>query len=185
MLEKKCKRIQGKIMRFKSNNVYAQFQSKTPLNHEKLKTYTTEEGFRPKHMIYDLEHIGWSDLTYTIDRNKLNVNKKFERYRAYPDYKYKKNCAPSCIYIPTQEILIKLMRACSFITKVNELVYFDDRPRKNKENDAMLTSFKLGILFNVKKEIELKQKKEPRKDIKSPIDISDLLNQEKLEKIRE
>ena len=33
--------------------------------------YTTEVEFRPKHMIFDLENIGWTDLSYPLDKNKL------------------------------------------------------------------------------------------------------------------
>jgi hypothetical protein len=39
----------------------------------------------------------------------------------YPEYKYSKEMSPLCVYIPSKQLLLKILRACMGVEEVKEL----------------------------------------------------------------
>jgi len=39
----------------------------------------------------------------------------------YPAYKYNKEWSPTCVYIPSKQMLLKIIRACMGVLKVEDL----------------------------------------------------------------
>ena len=79
-------------------------------------------------MISNFSFIGFPDLTFEKEykaplKTEPDELEDSENLK-YPDYKYTYNISPTCIYIPSDLVLLKIMRACCFITKIEDLVYY-------------------------------------------------------------
>ena len=51
--------------------------------------------------------------------------------KVYPKSRYISQNSPNCIYIPSKEIMLKLMRACIKVSKPEELWLFKTNPLFN------------------------------------------------------
>ena len=75
--------------------------------------------------------IGWCNLSSIkeLKAEDSDKEKTFSRpddkyyHHAYPRYKYETSFFPLCLFKPTDEILIKLMRASLYITKESQFVF--------------------------------------------------------------
>ena len=91
-----------------------------------------EKGCAQNYLINRFETIGFID-PYPKELNNRNktIELEFTRLesgqetevsdRVYPDSRYMKGNSPYTIYIPSKEIMLKLMRACIKVKKVEDL----------------------------------------------------------------
>ena len=66
-------------------------------------------------------------------KNKMNIFKLATpktaaktaiRPKIYPNYKYDTEYVPWCIHMPSDEVMIKIMRSCCFVERVQDLIYY-------------------------------------------------------------
>ena len=66
--------------------------------------------------------IGWPDLSVKGEERDEPLPYKM----AYPDYKYQKEYLPMCLYIPTDEIMVKIIRMCIYVDDVKQLFIYNE-----------------------------------------------------------
>lgn len=77
----------------------------------------------PEFLMYNWDSLGWDDPfendegTYVVDAQEPT---KYNDW-VYPEFRYKKGFSPYCIYIPTKEMMLKIMRACIGVKKKEDL----------------------------------------------------------------
>jgi hypothetical protein len=92
-------------------------------------------------MINSLSAIGWADLQGPKEAPKeapssgkpaKKTDKKLAHAaacdaeyadHAYPKYKYQTDYIPICLFKPTDEVLLKIIRAATFITKEEDFIF--------------------------------------------------------------
>ena len=89
------------------------------------------ESSKTDHLISTFGFIGFSDLTFDKEYRKPVESEVDEHDEPapclkYPEYKYEYKVSPMCIYIPSDLLLLKMMRACCYVTQVEDLVYYID-----------------------------------------------------------
>ena len=120
-------------------------QMAIPLDKKRMHVYYSEPIFQNEHLINSPEMIGWPDMTFEKEKKS---DEQFERqraqshfltevddnsedrshlhrgsgYRAYPDHRYQAD-SPRLLYIPTDEVLVKIMRACCHLSSPDDLIY--------------------------------------------------------------
>ena len=98
------------------------------LGPKKLKHFCEHYGENNNHMINSLSMIGWSDLrgpkeTPEEDREATKAPHDEFFHHAYPKYKYVSKLIPLSIFKPTDEVLIKIIRASIGIKKESQFVF--------------------------------------------------------------
>ena len=90
--------------------------------------------------------VGWHDLTFERDKKECLSKKKrknvdsdtsfgedsdekldcyHHKNMTYPKYKYRKMYPPTCMYNPSEEIIVKIIRSCLYIDKIEDLVFYN------------------------------------------------------------
>ena len=76
-------------------------------------------------LITDFNTIAWPDLTFPkehfIDDPDSNTE-TLENNMIYPPYKYTSTTPPLCIFLPSEQLMLKIMRMCIGIKDRSELV---------------------------------------------------------------
>jgi hypothetical protein len=81
-----------------------------------------EKHYSNIHLINSFAMIGWPDLSVKGDRKPKD---ELIHKQSYPAYKYDSDKIPWCLYIPTDEIIIKIIRLCIYITDCQDLFIFE------------------------------------------------------------
>ena len=58
-----------------------------------------------------------------VQQEDPKPDRKSPDYQAYPDYKMNSANSPNQLYIPTERVLVQLMRAACYVHKREEFVY--------------------------------------------------------------
>ena len=67
--------------------------------------------------------IGWADMIYGDE--EIEQTDEQITTLIYPKELYDSHEMPNCIYIPSDEIMIKIMRICLFVKNESELMIYD------------------------------------------------------------
>ena len=78
--------------------------------------------------ITNFNTIAWPDLTFPkehfIDNNDSSTeNINDQNQLIYPAYKYKSPTPPLCIFLPSEQLMLKIMRSCLGIRDKADLVF--------------------------------------------------------------
>ena len=100
---------------------------------QKLQQFCKHYGEPNVHMINSLSMIGLADLQgpkeaeglSTTEKEHIPVDAQEIEYlhHAYPSYKYQTGYPPSCMFKPTDEVLLKLLRAATFVKNEEDFVF--------------------------------------------------------------
>lgn len=81
-----------------------------------------KEPESPLHLIHSFDCLGWPDLSFPKDADSPPVTT--DSGLEYPNYKYIKGQSPLCLFMPSERVLMKIIRACCFIEKIEDLVFY-------------------------------------------------------------
>ena len=98
----------------------------------KYKIVDKKEQFKP-YLMNGFKVIGWCDpfpdddkfIKGSVDDEVFLIAKTVD-HKVYPDQRYFEGNSPMPIYIPKKEIMLKIMRACICVKKVNDLWCFKE-----------------------------------------------------------
>jgi hypothetical protein len=96
-------------------------QAKFSLLQETSKEYFEQLVDTDKYLVRSFKMIGWADMLY----GKEQVEDLEENDLAYPKEMYTLREMPKCIYVPSDEIMTKIMRICLFVRNESELMIYD------------------------------------------------------------
>ena len=100
----------------------------------------------PYTYVHSFDEIGWPSVIFEnetwLQNQEDNYNNKKTKSMisdsegrvietVYPREKFNENFSPLCTYIPTNKLLIQIMRTCMFIEKEEDLLYnINNEPKK-------------------------------------------------------
>lgn len=73
------------------------------------------------HLIHSFDCLGWPDLAFPKEAESSPI--ETDSGLEYPKYKYTKSQSPLCMFMPSERVLIKIIRACTYVEKVGDLVF--------------------------------------------------------------
>ena len=132
------KGLSAQMAEYRRASPAAGMQLKIPLDELTMRDYYTEKPGCHAHMIDSMAMLGFPEflkksekqseieettfLTNT-QQNDPKIDRQSPDYQAYPDYKMDSINSPNQLYIPTERVLIQLMRAACYIQKREDFVY--------------------------------------------------------------
>ena len=81
------------------------------------------------HLVNSFEFIGFPDLTFDKEYRKPveSVDPdagEDDSNLKYPEHRYEYKNSPMCVYIPSDLVLMKMMRACCYLKSAEESPYW-------------------------------------------------------------